>query len=177
MPLKDPAQNRFYYRQGRERYPDSRWEYELRWRYNLSRAEYDALFERQGGCCLICGLPESVLNQRGVPRHLAVDHDVRVGRTRGLLCGNCNVAIGHMADDPTRLRAAADYLEKGSQEVTEFLQSLGPQPKLPRRGTNKTHCYRGHPLNDDNLYVHPNGARGCRACRRIADERPSNSAT
>jgi hypothetical protein len=30
---------------------------------------------------------------------------------RALLCGNCNKALGCMADDPARLRAAADYLE------------------------------------------------------------------
>ena len=30
----------------------------------------------------------------------------------------------------------------------------------------KTHCPKGHPLDGDNLYRHPNGGRMCRTCRR-----------
>lgn len=29
----------------------------------------------------------------------------------------------------------------------------------------KTHCKRGHPFSGDNLYVAPDGERGCRTCR------------
>ena len=43
---------------------------------------------------------------------LVGDHEHRTGRPRGLLCRNCNLAIGNMFDDPSRLRAAAAYLEK-----------------------------------------------------------------
>lgn len=28
------------------------------------------------------------------------------------------------------------------------------------------HCRRGHPLEGENLYMRPDGKRGCRACRR-----------
>ena len=28
----------------------------------------------------------------------------------------------------------------------------------------KTSCIHNHPLSGDNLYTHPNGGRGCRAC-------------
>jgi hypothetical protein len=31
----------------------------------------------------------------------------------------------------------------------------------------KTHCQRGHPLTDDNVYLYPTGARACRMCRRL----------
>ncbi|WP_425581794.1 endonuclease domain-containing protein [Streptosporangium vulgare] len=34
------------------------------------------------------------------------------GRLRGWLCGGCNAAIGHAGDNPIRLRALADYLDK-----------------------------------------------------------------
>lgn len=30
----------------------------------------------------------------------------------------------------------------------------------------KTHCPKGHPYSGDNLYLRPDGARGCRACGR-----------
>jgi len=31
---------------------------------------------------------------------------------RGILCHNCNIALGHAKDDPAVLRALADYLER-----------------------------------------------------------------
>lgn len=40
-----------------------------------------------------------------------VDHCHETGVVRGLLCHNCNFAIGYMKDNPQRLRAAANYLE------------------------------------------------------------------
>lgn len=41
---------------------------------------------------------------------LVGDHDHATGEPRGVLCRNCNLAIGYMADDPERLVAAARYL-------------------------------------------------------------------
>jgi hypothetical protein len=32
------------------------------------------------------------------------------GRIRGLLCGDCNVALGYLQDDPQRMRSMIAYL-------------------------------------------------------------------
>jgi hypothetical protein len=40
-----------------------------------------------------------------------LDHCHQSGQVRGVLCRNCNVALGLMADNPERLRRAAEYLE------------------------------------------------------------------
>ncbi len=35
------------------------------------------------------------------------------------------------------------------------------------RQSHKTHCAHGHPYSGDNLYLYPNGYRGCRECKRL----------
>lgn len=41
---------------------------------------------------------------------LHVDHDHNSGKFRGVLCQRCNLAIGHMNDDPTVAAAMLEYL-------------------------------------------------------------------
>lgn len=79
--------------------------------YGLTPADYAALLEAQGGLCAICRRPETLV-RAGKPLRLAVDHDHATGGPRALLCSACNRALGYMSDDPARLRAAADYLER-----------------------------------------------------------------
>jgi hypothetical protein len=71
--------------------------------YNLTADEYE-LMENNG--CAICGAHPQF--DRSVKLH--IDHDHTTGRTRGLLCQPCNLAIGHLCDDPILAMAAADYL-------------------------------------------------------------------
>lgn len=54
--------------------------------FNLTRAEYCAILEYQGGGCAICGRPDA--DSRGT--RLAVDHDHKTGLVRGLLCTQHN---------------------------------------------------------------------------------------
>lgn len=49
------------------------------------RAERQKLYDKQKGCCYICGKHESNFAKR-----LAVDHNHKTGRVRGLLCYRCN---------------------------------------------------------------------------------------
>ncbi|WP_239404490.1 endonuclease domain-containing protein [Frankia sp. Cj3] len=43
----------------------------------------------------------------------AVDHDHATGNVRGVLCQSCNIALGHMYDDPIIAFAAFRYLMDG----------------------------------------------------------------
>ena len=90
------------YRDQRERIRDI----QLRHAYGIGVEEYDRILATQDGGCAVCGV---AINPNG--RRLAVDHCHITGRVRGLLCHLCNVAIGAMRDDPTRLRSAALYVE------------------------------------------------------------------
>lgn len=76
--------------------------------HGITVDQYDDMLSAQGGRCAICGTDDP---GRGHPS-FCVDHDHVSGAVRGLLCYGCNIALGHFADDPTRLRAAADYLER-----------------------------------------------------------------
>ncbi len=69
---------------------------------DFSRDDYDALLALQGGVCAICSKN----------RPLGVDHCHLFNEVRGLLCNKCNLGLGMFDDDPDRLRAAADYLER-----------------------------------------------------------------
>ncbi len=77
------------------------------YRYGISREDWDAMLDRQGGKCAICkGEPHP--NHHG--RRFHVDHCHATNRIRGLLCGNCNTALGLFKDDPERLASAIAYL-------------------------------------------------------------------
>lgn len=79
--------------------------------YRLLPGQYEELHIAQDGRCAVCGLPESLVRS-GRLLTLAVDHDHRTGRIRGLLCNRCNLLLGKVADSPDLLRAAAAYLER-----------------------------------------------------------------
>jgi hypothetical protein len=72
--------------------------------------DYDTAVAVVGGVCEICKNPPSG-SRNGIPLSLCVDHDHATGAVRGLLCSNCNSAIGLLKDDPERIRRAAAYLE------------------------------------------------------------------
>lgn len=77
-------------------------EFHLRKKYGITRAQYIAMNQAQGGLCAICGSECST--------RLAVDHDHQTGVVRGLLCRRCNIGIGFFRDRPDLALAAARYL-------------------------------------------------------------------
>jgi hypothetical protein len=80
--------------------------------YGLTAQEYDALLVAQGGACKVCGAEPGIhAAGKSWVRRLAVDHDHETGRVRGILCLNCNNAIGQAKESAERLRDLAEYLE------------------------------------------------------------------
>jgi len=99
--------------------------------YGISRADYEALLEFQGGVCYICGRAPR-------QKRLAVDHDHDTGEVRGLLCANneygCNLAvIGNLENSPRGgLEAARRVVEYLDNPPMRRLRSKQDQPEEAR---------------------------------------------
>lgn len=80
--------------------------------YNITLEEYNAVLDRQGGVCGICGNAEEIKNPSAKKQSsLAVDHCHETGKIRGLLCFKCNTGIGALGDTVESLEKALDYLK------------------------------------------------------------------
>ena len=77
----------------------------LKNRYGITPEQYDEMLEAQGGVCAIC-------KQAPEGRRLAVDHCHTTGNNRGLLCINCNTALGKFFDNTEYLSNAIRYLNE-----------------------------------------------------------------
>ena len=74
--------------------------------YGISSEDYNDLFQKQNGCCVICGK-----HQNEFERRLCVDHCHKTGIVRGLLCTKCNAGLGNFDEDFSRFEKAMLYLK------------------------------------------------------------------
>jgi hypothetical protein len=79
--------------------------------YGISLPHYEELLRKQHGLCAICARPP-----RG-KRPLDVDHDHESGRVRGLLCGNCNRAIGLLDENPIFSIVQTEYVTRSKRNI------------------------------------------------------------
>lgn len=81
----------------------------LRESFGISLEQYQEMHNEQDGKCKICGQPETQ-KRNGKVRALAVDHNHKTGKIRGLLCSDCNTGIGKLKEDVEILQNAIRYL-------------------------------------------------------------------
>lgn len=74
-----------------------------RYGFTLNYEEYLELMLKQKNLCAICKRPEK-------NKALAIDHDHKTGKTRGLLCQKCNRGLGCFEDNLLFLKRASAYL-------------------------------------------------------------------
>jgi hypothetical protein len=91
-------------REWHARHPEYAQDAHLRRYYGITKAQYDALLEAQGGVCALCLRPPG-------KRRLNVDHDHETGRVRGLLCTICNRILGWIEQEGF-LERALPYLQR-----------------------------------------------------------------
>lgn len=101
--------NATYYSNNSEKVESQKWKYYLRYKFGIDPEQYSQMIEDQHNQCSICGY--SPLDNARKTAKLYVDHNHTTGKIRGLLCMNCNAALGHFREDLTILKKAVNYLE------------------------------------------------------------------
>lgn len=71
-------------------------------KYGLTKETFEALRANQNNNCGICS------NAMSIP---CVDHDHATGKVRGLLCRECNSALGFLKDNLNSIKNMITYLE------------------------------------------------------------------
>ena len=77
--------------------------------YGITAQEYDARIAAQNGKCEVC---KNKPNGNGAKSKLHLDHCHTTQKIRGMICGNCNAALGMAKDDLVILRALVAYMER-----------------------------------------------------------------
>lgn len=96
LDVDDPEWRERRWRKNRDR--------RLRDKYDITLEEWEVIFTEQNKRCAICGSTDP--KSPGWP----TDHDHVTGQVRGILCSECNGALGLFHDDVEILQAAIEYL-------------------------------------------------------------------
>lgn len=75
-------------------------------KYGLTEEQHQKMFDNQNYRCATCGR-----HQNELPKKLSIDHCHNSGKVRGLLCNNCNVALGFVRDSVATLENMIKYLK------------------------------------------------------------------
>jgi hypothetical protein len=90
---------------------EERWANNLKVKFGITPVDYNKLLMEQKDRCAGC-----LRHKSKFKRKLAVDHDHKTGRVRGLLCPGCNTLLGHIKDDPDVLKRLIKYLNKNKEK-------------------------------------------------------------
>jgi hypothetical protein len=80
--------------------------------FGITPEQYDAMLQKQSGKCAGCNR-----HQTEFVKNLAVDHDHKTGIIRGLLCEDCNIALGKLKDNVSTLNNLINYLENSQSDL------------------------------------------------------------
>lgn len=99
----------------RDANPEKIRDYKLKQAYGVGIEYFDSKLAEQNGVCAICKCDRKVL-WRGKAVRMALDHDHNSNEPRGILCLNCNRALGLLEEDPERMKNMIDYINKHKKQ-------------------------------------------------------------
>lgn len=86
----------------------------IKHRYGITQQQYDEMVAARDNLCDVCGQLPSEKNTRAHWNgKLCIDHCHDTKRVRGLLCNDCNLAVGY-GRTPDVLTRAAEYLRRNA---------------------------------------------------------------
>jgi Recombination endonuclease VII len=94
-----------------KRWPDRLRNHDYKRHYGITLDDYNKMFAKQKGKCAICRMPETSM-RKGKIINLAVDHNHKTNKIRGLLCMKCNVVLGYFEKHQSDITKVSRYLEK-----------------------------------------------------------------
>ena len=86
-------------------------------KYGINNELYAIMAEQQVFKCAVCNDKETTKNNKGAVKRLSVDHCHTTGRIRGLLCHNCNVALGLLNENTNTIKNLYKYIVKYSNDL------------------------------------------------------------
>lgn len=111
-------------------------------KHGITHEEYDLMLAAQNYVCAVCKeVPKSAPVREGavVFDNFVIDHDHQTDKVRGLLCTQCNVALGMIRDNPNTARNMISYLENGGHSAQYSQLELG----LEVHDTDLVPCVKG----------------------------------
>ena len=108
----------------------------IMWNYGLTIEQIEQIEKDQNHCCKICGKHESLngKDKRGNRKKLSIDHDHTTGQIRGMLCTDCNTALGQFCDNIDVLQKAIVYIEEGKNSKKYIPLKKYTRKKLKEKG-------------------------------------------
>ena len=88
--------------------PDKALNAVLKSRYGISKEQYESKLEAQNHQCAIC----RTTDPGKYHGRFCVDHNPLTNEVRGLICHNCNSALGNFKDNALVLLNAVNYLNQ-----------------------------------------------------------------
>lgn len=81
--------------------------YYLKSKYGITKEQYLTMCKDQNNTCAVCGI-----HRDSQKRPLAVDHCHKTGVVRGILCTNCNAALGQLKEDIKIMYKLIEYTKE-----------------------------------------------------------------
>jgi hypothetical protein len=100
----------------------------LKTKYGLTEKDFEIQLRRQNYSCYGC---LKTLNKKTA----RIDHSHKTGEFRGLLCDNCNWALGNVSDNPMTLRRLMAFLDyKRTKLCIYLIGALKNELRIPEIG-------------------------------------------